>query len=122
MHSAVVFCIAFAAGALATPVVLRRVDTPPAEEIKMPECAVPCIEAAVKEATDCPSAQDVACVCANMGKVIDAGKGCVLTNCGLADALGKPPLIAAQKRCRAERAHCADMYSRQGQARRRGSL
>ncbi|OAR01703.1 hypothetical protein LLEC1_07964 [Akanthomyces lecanii] len=48
----------------------------------MPECALPCIGAAIAKATNC-TVTDTPCLCANGKKIATAGQGCVLKKCGI---------------------------------------
>lgn len=59
----------------------------PAKEPEIPECAKPCFEEAIRKVTSC-EVTDKVCACANQKEIGGAATGCVISKCGIADALG----------------------------------
>ncbi|KAL6863650.1 hypothetical protein J3F83DRAFT_199326 [Trichoderma novae-zelandiae] len=63
----------------------------------LPACYVPCVKAGIKKTTQC-TFKDVACICKNKTKIGKAAKECVVTECGLNNAI-KVVAPAVKKLC-----------------------
>lgn len=65
----------------------------------IPECARPCIEAAISKSSKC-GATDYKCICNNVDEVVAGATTCVLEECGNAVAISmsclRPPPFASR--------------------------
>ncbi|KAK4078246.1 uncharacterized protein Triagg1_3262 [Trichoderma aggressivum f. europaeum] len=66
----------------------------------LPTCAVPCIEVAIKSASDC-ELDDLPCLCKNRAKIAKSAKKCILSTCG-AKKTQKKVVPQVQALCKAE--------------------
>lgn len=56
----------------------------------IPECAIPCLDDAVKSETDC-EVTDYACICKDFDAIQGAATSCVISECGADKALSMYP-------------------------------
>ncbi|PTB65629.1 hypothetical protein BBK36DRAFT_1092251, partial [Trichoderma citrinoviride] len=70
--------------------------TPPSLN-DLPACCVPCVQDGIKKTTQC-TFEDVACICENKTKIGKSAKDCVVSECGLNNAI-KVVAPAVKKLC-----------------------
>ncbi|KAJ6554788.1 hypothetical protein B0H19DRAFT_844751, partial [Mycena capillaripes] len=56
--------------------------------VDVPECALPCLDDAVKKVTRCSTTDNV-CICDNLESIRASAAGCILQGCGQDATLSK---------------------------------